>query len=352
MVPHAHQAADWTKADKDLVRLVEIHSQHGTFESLVRKYIQEGCKIGFAGGGDNHQGHPGFSIPTTPDHIGSRNGLTAALVPSGSSDALFSALQQRRTYATSGQRILLDFETNGVLMGGSVKVAPEMSLHSRISGTRPLHQVELIRSGVPIVAKSYILPLRKRCWIRIAFASDSGMYEHDNPRGYRIWRGYLDFTSAVVRQIDAPGLFAQHLEHAEISDSNPRRVIFEVRTRGHADVILTELDDISPQSTLSIHCEKTTEYADSRYLRERQEIPQIDLTFRLADLDKGPIRQEIMVDDYRDSIEISVADPNGPLDDVFDFVDSWPPVAADEYYYLRVEQIDGSLAWTSPIWVI
>ena len=351
VVPHAHQAADWTKADTELIRLVEIHSQHGSFESFARKYLQEGRRIGFSGGGDNHQGHPGYSIPTTPDHIGSRNGLTAALAHSGSQDALFSALRESRTYATSGERILLDFEVNGISMGGNVKAESEMSLHGKVSGTRPIHQIELIRSGVPVLTRSYCLPPEKRCWLRIAFASDSGMYEHDNPRGYRIWHGRLDFSSALVRKIDTPGLFAQHLEHAQISDSDPQRVVFEVRTRGHADVILIELDDVSVESTLSIHCEETAEYADSRYLRERQQIPQIDLSFRLADLALGRIRQEIMVGDYRDSVEISVADPNGSFDDVFNFVDYRPPITAGEYYYMRVEQIDGSLAWTSPIWV-
>lgn len=32
VIPHAHQAGDWRRADKDLVAGVEIASQHGSFE--------------------------------------------------------------------------------------------------------------------------------------------------------------------------------------------------------------------------------------------------------------------------------------------------------------------------------
>jgi hypothetical protein len=27
------------------------------------------------------------------------------------------------------------------------------------------------------------------------------------------------------------------------------------------------------------------------------------------------------------------------------------PVAGEAYYYMRVEQVDGQLAWSSPVWI-
>ena len=32
VIPHAHEAADWTQSDPELEKLVEIYSMHGTFE--------------------------------------------------------------------------------------------------------------------------------------------------------------------------------------------------------------------------------------------------------------------------------------------------------------------------------
>ena len=61
IIPHAHQAGDWTQNDADMERLVEIQSGHGTFDWFGNKYLQSGFQVGFVGASDNHNGHPGYS---------------------------------------------------------------------------------------------------------------------------------------------------------------------------------------------------------------------------------------------------------------------------------------------------
>jgi hypothetical protein len=40
-----------------------------------------------------------------------------------------------------------------------------------------------------------------------------------------------------------------------------------------------------------------------------------------------------------------------PLDYVFSYEDRTPVAPGRYYYYLRAEQLDTNLAWSSPIWI-
>ncbi len=113
VVPHAHQPGDWTNSDGDLERLVEIQSGHGTFDWFGNRYLANGYRVGFVGASDNHLGHPGYSGATNRQ----LGGLAAALAPENTAPAIFNALRDRATYATTGERIILDATLNGARMG-------------------------------------------------------------------------------------------------------------------------------------------------------------------------------------------------------------------------------------------
>jgi hypothetical protein len=104
-----------------------------------------GHRIGVIAGSDNHLGTPGLNdyAPTVPHHAG----LAVVLAPELTREAVFEALAQRRCYATSGARILLDATVAGRGMGeefylpygGPVQVAVE------VAGTAPLASVEIVK---------------------------------------------------------------------------------------------------------------------------------------------------------------------------------------------------------------
>jgi hypothetical protein len=54
--------------------------------------------------------------------------------------------------------------------------------------------------------------------------------------------------------------------------------------------------------------------------------------------------------DNIDTISAQLVPPDPSLDQVFEYADLEPARAGD-YYYLRVRQVDGSMAWSSPWWV-
>ncbi len=104
-----------------------VHSKNKP-ERVATDILREGCKLGFTGGGDIHSAHPGFSAEM-PDSQGQvpcdqyhshlyHDGMTAAIMPELDRKPLIKALRDRRTYATSGPRILLDFSVSGIAMGG------------------------------------------------------------------------------------------------------------------------------------------------------------------------------------------------------------------------------------------
>ena len=70
----------------------------------------------------------------------------------------------------------------------------------------------------------------------------------------------------------------------------------------------------------------------------------------LFDLQAGPIQRVVKVDGYDDEIRFELVNPEAPAYVEFRFTD----IAADEtedYYYIRVLQLDDHKAWTSPVFV-
>lgn len=115
-----------------------------------------GHRIGVIGGSDNHLGTPGINdyAPTVPQH----SGLAVVLAPELSRGAVFDALYARRCYATTGARILLAFDVDGMPMGSELvrKAGANISLHVEVAGTAPLTAVEVVTfvNGDFMVVKS------------------------------------------------------------------------------------------------------------------------------------------------------------------------------------------------------
>jgi hypothetical protein len=74
------------------------------------------------------------------------------------------------------------------------------------------------------------------------------------------------------------------------------------------------------------------------------------MAFPFAELDRGRAHREQRVDLHTDRVEIELIDPAGPLDLDFELADVEDPLPGD-YYFVRLVQLDGAQAWSSPIWV-
>lgn len=349
IIPHAHQAGDWTNSDPEMERLVEIQSGHGTFDWFGNKYLLNGYQVGFVGASDNHNGHPGYS------GIGNRQlgGLAAALAPENSPDEIFSALRDRATYATTGERILLDATLNGERMGGRQGDASVRRIDCRVNGTAPIDAIDVIKNGTIIYTKRFLEgDVSSDAWVQITLESSTEVVgERVVPRGGRPWKGTMRVKGARLIEHRDPWFTQPATYHVAQSATGRNQIDFDLPTRGRGKSLLLRLSGASPDTVVTVDMEATTESRGSGgYARVPQELPANMVDFRLGDLQGQVERKEYQVLGYTDALSAQIVTSGQALDQEFSFTDQGEARSGD-YYYLRVRQIDGSMAWSSPFWV-
>lgn len=351
IIPQAHQAADWRVSDPRMERLVEIMSMHGTFEWFARAYLRHGHEVGFIAASDDHLSHPGYVTPLVSG-LAQRGGLAAVLAPEKSVDAIFDALRAKRTYATTGQRIILDVELNGAAMGSRTRFAAERRIRGSVMGTAPIDSVSVVKNQQQVWSRSFLDQKEGPAHtVAVGFWSQADPGMRDNPRGWRIWQGTISVRGAPVTGVSAPSFGNRLSQFASIDPSHPNRVNFRTFTRGSSSAVLLELAEAGPGTRIEIELEPTIEQptAPSLY-RQAAQIPGEKIEFALSDLVDGRASRSLPVERFEDRVTLRRIAREGPLDREFEFVDQ-DPVGQGDSYYVRVTQLDGGIAWSSPVWV-
>jgi len=80
---------------------MEVHSSWGTFEWLARDAFEMGYRVGIVANSDGHKGRPGASYPGS-SLFGAVGGLTCFLTSELSRAAILDCMRKRRHYATTG----------------------------------------------------------------------------------------------------------------------------------------------------------------------------------------------------------------------------------------------------------
>ena len=152
--PLNHHRYDWSRHDAAVEPVVEIYSQWGperdrltaqdaeTNPQGVQRALTLGYHLGFVAGSDNHAGLAGRT-----------GGLAGVLAERLDRASIFRALQARRTFGTTGQRILVGLRTLDAVAGSvSPSTSGAVNLHAWAHGTGPLEYLELVRGwkGAPL----------------------------------------------------------------------------------------------------------------------------------------------------------------------------------------------------------
>ncbi len=167
VIPH-HVAIKWAPYNWDYFDAVtepvfEICSIHGIFENqdywqdttrIVRQHfiqdgLQRGYRFGFVGGSDFHNC---FSA------IVNEHGITGVYAPALTREAILEAMRARRTFATTGSRMILDFRCNGRLMGEEITGADSLVFTGYIASPDTVVSVEIISSSGTIYRDSTSAP--------------------------------------------------------------------------------------------------------------------------------------------------------------------------------------------------
>ena len=147
-------ATDWSFHDDEVEPLAEIMSRHAPYEDddqqskytknikkMPRHSVQEalsrGYRMGFTAGSDSHQMEHGVE-----------GGIVAVFTPTHDRAGIWDSMYARKTYGTTGARILVSLKAEGQMMGNELKVAAGQPVHLDISvlGTANI-RVDLLKNN-------------------------------------------------------------------------------------------------------------------------------------------------------------------------------------------------------------
>lgn len=356
IIPHAHQAGDWRTNDPELETMIEIMSMHGTFEWFGNYYLRQGHQVGFLAASDDHRSRPGYSWTSSRQPNSSLSqfgGLAAVRAPEKTADAIFDALKQRNAYAvTDAQRIILEMDMNGTGMGNRLASTAKRRLRAKAVGTAPIRRIAVVKNGKTVHA---VRPLRTSLGgaakVVIGFESSSEPFFRDNPRGYRPWSGTLRIEGARQLAMKTLHFDNSHKEWARISENDPNTVQFSTGTRGQADTLLLELEGASAGTSISFDLEAAREWGKSPTpVRPLRELPARKFRVAFSELSDGFARMDLSDSMDRDAVTFELIGGSMPMEAEIDYVDMDEKLPGD-YYYLRVDQLDGARAYSSPVWI-
>ncbi|MFP3896850.1 MAG: DUF3604 domain-containing protein [Anaerolineales bacterium] len=321
--------ADLRMHDEEIEVAVEIHSAWGTYEWLLEEALERGYRVGICANSDGHKTRPGASYPGAST-FGSLGGLTCVLAPHLDRPSVMEALQARHFYATTGHRPLLDVRLRGrgyerAMMGDVVPArdgVPELCVHA--VGTAPIEAVQ-VRNGLETVAT-----------LRPYTAEELGrrvkiVWRGSEVRGRArqvVWDGALQVEGNAIADV-APVNFWN--PNRPVRQPSSHRLTWEsVTTGGLTGVILTLEEGMA--GTLHIETSQGEVECDLASLGMEPRTWSyggVDKELSLYRLPEGEGRRAF-------SFRLPVSDLH----------------AGDNPLYVRLDQEDGHMAWSSPIYVV
>ncbi|CAN7339792.1 DUF3604 domain-containing protein [Bosea sp. LjRoot90] len=314
---------DWHEPSTE--RLIEVHSTHATSEWFLHDALSRGWKFGVTGGSDGIDGRPGRSRPGRMSVRNLGGGLAALAAPDLSRASVWSQLAARRTYATTGPRILLAFSCEQAGFGESLRTKTAPSFELDVAGTAPLRSVQVFRGITPVFhAPIQARDPRPSDVLRVAWRGASGFGNWERAR--MIWDGSLAIQGATIRGVRP---YAMDTAAEGVTGWSSQNVSWTSITAGDWDGIELDLDRTGPVSL-------RFESGPMAHVFSAAEI-EAGASHRLT----GPNR-ELRAEWL----------PGSPASE--DWSGTWTETenpAGEQAYWLRVEQDDGALAWSSPIYV-
>jgi hypothetical protein len=224
-----------------LERLLEIGSAWGLFEWLLRDAVKRGWKLGVSANSDEHRGRCGGGVPGTAV-FGTKGGLTGVLSESLDWKSVAETLRARRTFATTGERLVGIVQTEGgqYLQGDEFEMSTNkpLDLSYRFFGSEGFSSVEawdargrIFHRNLQEEAVSQISALSTTNKIRVKWGG-ARLYDR-----YReaIWHGsVLVSGGATISHIKPFGGVAYSPEDT-VDLVSETQVTFHTRTSGDFD---------------------------------------------------------------------------------------------------------------------
>ena len=361
LIPHhpsykqGWRGQNWSVLDPTVSPVVEIFSEHGNAESDRGSYRyirhsmggrytqntlqwlwQQGVQVGIVASTDDHLGYPG----------GYGEGLVAAYAETLTRESVMEALKSRRTYGVSADRIELDFRLNGHWMGETIPATAARKIHVKVKGKDVIDRVEVLRNN-EVIYRNH--PIDRTI----------GASGWKQPILCRIEFGWGPWGDLNMARI-CDWQFRVFVNDGRILSTTPcfQSGPFDEERRNR----ITTVDDrscevVSYTSRMQAYEEKATNSiilgiqgsADTKLEIAVTQPTNVTITKSLKQLAEssdaeftGPFTSESIL------LHRAVFAENYSTE--FELVDKRETEKID-WYYVRVVQSNGSLAWSSPIWL-
>ncbi|KAK3381189.1 hypothetical protein B0H63DRAFT_545642 [Podospora didyma] len=229
-----------------LERLLEIGSAWGLFEWLLRDAVARGWKLGVSANSDEHRGRCGGGVPGTAV-FGTRGGLTGVLAGGLERRAVADALRARRTFATTGERLVgvVSARDGRVLQGDDLvaRADDDIIFDYRFYGAAGFSSVEAWDASGRIFERNLQHEAESECESepetsasgprRLLRVKWGGARLYDRYRE-AVWQGSILVSGATIAGIRP---FGGALDNPEdvVRLASETQVVFETRTSGDFD---------------------------------------------------------------------------------------------------------------------
>jgi hypothetical protein len=361
LVPHhpanrlGHRGTDIRLLDPDVSPVMEIFSEWGCAEhdrapktykrhtepgrwteNTWQRFLEQGHRLGAIASTDDHLGYPG----------GYREGLAAVKATSLTREAIFDALRNRRTYAVSGDRVELDFTGNGAPMGQSLPFTRQRKFQVSVQGWDQVERIELLKNN-RVVHRDFPMDRvpgasRWRRPVTLRFEYGWGPWAALGWGGTADWRFRIEIDGGRIEALQpcfTPGPLEER-RRDRILKRDAALVEIESFT-----AIRQQVDDYSqkaivlrisgtPATRVRVACEKPTRCELTRTFAQLERSSEMLFTGPFP-LESAMLHRLVFADHCESAF--SVDDEAGG--------------EALNWYYVRVNQSNGEMAWSSPIWV-
>ncbi len=361
LVPHhpsnrlGHRGIDGAKIDPEVSPFLEIFSEWGCAEHdrapqpykrhteggrwtrhTLQHYLAQGHRLGVIASSDDHLGFPGAY----------REGLAAVKATALTREAIFDALRNRRTYAVTGDRIDLDFTLNGSMMGQELAYSRERRMQVDVRGWDPIDRVEVLKNNRVIhrdfpvdhepTAESWRRPVVVRFeygwgpWPALGWGGTADWDFTITVEGGRIEDVEPCFTSGPMDEFRRDRILERDERSVHVRSFTALKQ--QIDDYSQKALVLRVQGDVDTKVTVT--CTRPTKCSLTQTFGELTESNEMLFT-RPFPWESAMLHRVAFAENYETSFEVEDEDAGEGLN----------------WYYVRVIQANGEMAWSSPIWV-